>query len=120
MAHGRYCQSGVAQKKSKDGFDVAECVTFDQIRTIKDNAAGPALPSPYACSADGKTYCEYLKNKKVAFKLLCECALTNTDGSNAGYCPIPDATFLEYNIRMLKTVWEGDNCHTFDRDNFAA
>ena len=75
------------------------------------------LASPFGCRADGKTHCLYKKGNNLAFRLLCECALNNEADSNAGYCPIPDVAMLDYNIRMMKIVWQGDNCHTYDRDN---
>lgn len=70
---------------------------------------------PYACTAG--SWCLYQNDTGYNFTILCQCDMK---GALSGFCPIPDQSFMtEYIIANVK-VWNNDNCHTLDRDNFYA
>ena len=117
MYHGQYCQSGTANLQSKD---TAECVSIDEITEQEESKTEKSLAKPFECKPDGKTKCNYKKNGKTQFSLLCECGLRKLDERDIGYCPIPDLEMLQENIHWLKLMWNGDNCHTYDRYEFIA
>ncbi len=54
--------------------NVSECVDITSI-TLSTNPSANAI-SPFACTPDGKTKCNYqTKTGEVVFSLNCECAL---------------------------------------------
>ena len=84
LAHGVYCESGLAYKQSAT---VAECVSIDSVYSMKGSEESGPLSEQLPCKADGSTKCDYRKDGKSYFKLDCECALDGND--DGGYCPIP-------------------------------
>jgi len=79
------------------------------------------MVAPFQCKPDGKTLCNYKKNGKKYFELLCECGLrTDENGADLGYCPIPELQKIKHNIKWMKKMWNGDNCHTYDRTELEA
>lgn len=126
LKHGLYCQSGIAKQDlvaDPTGY-TASCVTISKIFTASQAGIDVTdfnsnVSYPHACNPDGSTVCQYYKGTERQFELKCECGLIEGDSSK-GYCPLPEESLITHNIDWLKRMWVGDNCHTYDRHNFAA
>ena len=101
------------------GTNVSECVDITNI-TLSTNPSAN-LNSPFSCTPDGNTRCNYkTKTGEVVFSLTCECALAQKSDIDLGYCPLPTQKITREYIEKIKKVRYQDNCHTYDRESLNA
>lgn len=117
--NGQYCKSGFAFKIPSNGPDPngigkAKCDT-----DLKIYQFDKELASPYECNASTQEPCKiyYPHNTKQKYiEVPCKCSL---DGTDRGYCgSIIGTAAYKASRYSLKTLLEGNNCHTYDRDNW--